>query len=263
MELSLKNIIEEVSIENQGFNVTHLNAFKDFFHDLVLWKGKIPSKFAKTLGNVDSAIIETLPAKTSTRVEVEVYCADPANSVESCFLVIAAWGGMRKNHAQRAWAARDQWKPILLKMREGTLSGRRALYECFLSSSIPGLGPAYFTKLMYFMSRGESCFIFDQWTGRSTNLLLRREKALVNFSNNWLTRKNNADVYCTYCKTVEALASMIEVSCEVVEEKMFAGGGMHRWRAYVKSQVPVTGKQNPQRHVNCGALENKSCSGVV
>lgn len=253
-------IVEEISIISLALNVRHLVAFKTFYHDSVSWMGKVPRQFAETIGNVDPHLIQVLPAKLLTRADVKTFCADPENSVEACFLVCMAWGGMWPINARRAWAARERWIPILASMRDGSLTDRRAMYDSFLSPSIPGLGPAYFTKLMFFMSRGECCFIFDQWTGRSTNVLISSDKPLVHFSNTWLTRKNVADVYCRYCEVVEALAGMLDVSGEDIEEKMFAGGA-HRWRDYVKQQIaaaPRTTGRVTERAKSCSG----NCSAV-
>ena len=41
----------------------------------------------------------------------------------------------------------------------------------FTNTAIPGLGPAYFIKLIYFFKPETDVFIIDQWTGKAINLL--------------------------------------------------------------------------------------------
>jgi hypothetical protein len=160
-------------------------------------------------------------------------CDDPNVPLEVCFLIVVAWGGIYPRNALRAWAARAQWLPILAALRDGTLRDRGQIYTRFLDADIPGLGPAYFTKLMYFFSRGQCCYILDRWTGRSTNLLLAAAPA-IHFIGNWVSRKNGADAYLAYCALVDQLAQLLGRSGDVIEENMFAGGGAHPWRRYVR-----------------------------
>jgi len=46
------------------------------------------------------------------------------------------------------------------------------MYNDFFELDLQGCGPAFFTKIMFFFSSNLRCFIMDQWTSRSINLLL-------------------------------------------------------------------------------------------
>ena len=219
-----------------AFDVVALKAFKACLDDPVVWKGRSVRKWAASIVT-DSSLLSELPTGTVSLAEVRQFCADTRHSDEACFWVVVAWGGMRTNHARRAWDSRALWKPILRDLRSGRLTQRSMIYDRFLQASIPGLATAYFTKLMYFMSMGKRCFVLDQWTARSANMLQRVSAPMIHLyyssSGAWVSRRNRGETYEAYCDLVEALAETVGKVPEQVEQSMFAGGGRHRWRRYV------------------------------
>ncbi len=105
-----------------------------------------------------------LPVGRLTRQELRAFCHDPAHSVEACFVACMAWGGMNRAHGRDAWSERAKWVPIVEGMRVGELC-RVEAYRRFHAAAIKGLGPAYYTKLIFFTRLEPDGFILDQWTG--------------------------------------------------------------------------------------------------
>lgn len=218
------------------FNEAALQAFTSYVNDPVVWRGRSVQKWVASIVS-DPSLLDELPTGTVSLTEVRRFCSNTQHSDEACFWVVVAWGGMRSTHARRAWEFRALWKPILSDLRSGGLTQRSIIYDRFLEANIPGLATAYFTKLMYFMSTGDCCFILDQWTARSANMLQGIPTPLIHLfyssSSAWVSRKNRGDTYEAYCALVEALAKNLGKEPEQVEQSMFAGGGKHRWRRYV------------------------------
>jgi hypothetical protein len=147
-----------------------------------------------------------------------------------------AWGGMRRDHARDAWQEREKWLPIIKALRNEKCA-RRDAYRAFQKAEISGLGPAYFTKLIFFSCPHHSGYIMDQWTGKSINLLFGDGKSHpILFSGHWVSRSNSPETYEEFCVLVEHLAKKLEVGPPKAEEMIFSSGGKNpgRWRQYVK-----------------------------
>jgi len=96
-----------------------------------------------------------------------------------------AWGAQGTfqtvANAREAWAHRDAIATKLLKLRSDKLT-RAGAYNLFAgTNALPGLGPAYFTKLLFFFSPTKSNYIMDQWTTKSM-MLLTGDRNLVQMS---------------------------------------------------------------------------------
>lgn len=182
----------------------------------------------------DDTVLDSLPDVTMTRDTVKAFCRDERNSDEACFLVIMAWGGMHVSNARRAWPARDRWLGLVRAMRQGTISSRVAAFDALLRADVPGMRIAYFTKLMYFLCSGQTCYILDQWTARSTNLLCASAAPLVRLQQNYVKNDNPVSVYLEFCELVDYLADATGRTGEQIEQSMFAGGRGHPWRTVVR-----------------------------
>jgi hypothetical protein len=157
-----------------------------------------------------------------------------------------AWGGMHRKHGRTAWAERERWLPLVRQLRCTDVS-RSAAYEAFDRLRIQGLGPAYFTKLIYFLRQCDDGYILDQWTGKSVSILF--DQNFIEFDHGGLvSRKNPAHVYERYCVNVEHLARRIGKGPPETEELLFSRGGRskHPWREYVVSNWR-TPEKNPVR----------------
>lgn len=115
-------------------------------------------------------------------------------------------------------------------VQTGGNDAARSAYSSLIRSGggkIPGLGPAFFTKYLYFLGRGEPtnpCVILDARVAASlfsagwADLPHRATKRGLNFSSNWYT-----DTYVSYCETVARWASESNARPDEIERALFAG----------------------------------------
>ena len=89
-----------------------------------------------------------------------------------------------------------------------------------------GIGPAYYTKLIFFFG-DQSGLIMDQWTARSTNLLLG--KTLIKLVGNVVSDTNSEQVYGEYLHFVAELKNHLGInSLAKAEELIFSCPHKHR-----------------------------------
>lgn len=210
---------------------THFAEFTRIAQPYSGWTGAIPARWALALPNYTGS---SLPADRLTRQELRTFCSDVVNSAEPCFVACMAWGGMNRSHGRDAWSERSKWVPIIERMRAGELC-RVEAYGRFHDAAVTGLGPAYYTKLIFFTRPEPDGFILDQWTGKSVSLLFIAPIVTITAAG-WVTRVNDALFYQRYCEAVEHLAAKLGVTGDVAEEMMFSRGGKvkHAWRQYVR-----------------------------
>jgi hypothetical protein len=99
-----------------------------------------------------------------------------------------------------------------------------------------GIGPAYFTKLIFFANPRHDGYIMDQWTSRSVNFLLERSPIVKMRTKNHVDPRNDEAAYERFCCAVEALSDLlINRSPEETEQCLFSTGGRqpHPWRRYL------------------------------
>ena len=163
----------------------------------------------------------------------------------SCVSAILAWGGMRRTSGVTALSTVNQWLPICDEIRNSKLS-RTEAYEKLMSirlkNQMKGMGPAFFTKLIFFLMHGQKNqgYIMDQWTGASVNLLseselvkLKKTKTKDTYFET-VTDNNTAKDYENFCSYVECLADKLKQNPVKVELAMFSEGrGKGIWRKYV------------------------------
>lgn len=221
--------------------------------------GKPGQKFGAELRNVD---LDVLPTESVTRSCALKLAATPNVNVETVCAAIMAWGGMRKDHARLLFNESDEegWVKVAQDIRNGGISRKtayRRLRELRQNSSMKGTGPAYFTKLIYFLmprqaTASNTGYIMDQWAGCSINLLVGSELVLMNVARNWKRRQsclvpsfeftvsdeNTSDDYEAFCCAVDRLACRLRLSAEQVDRALHSDGGQNPkpWREYVMTQ---------------------------
>lgn len=249
------------------FNSPHFQKFQGI--DLPVqssWLGHSPSKWYRWIWNhlikenseaiEESAVHfnEQLPTEKLNRTELSVLISEKTTTIETCVISILAWGGMKRTHGASLFKRSKAWLPIATDLRNGNLN-RLEAYQRFSSlranGDLPGMGPAYFTKLIYFLGNAVNPrgYIMDQWTARSVNLL--SNSPLINTSIQIEKNKKNGKIriietvtdantknnYDAFCKTLETIAQKLEVSPGIVEEMMFSEGrGKGEWRDYIVAQ---------------------------
>ena len=191
-----------------------------------------------------------LPPLQLDRVAVRAICRDPAIPVLFGYVCAMAWGlqgsvpgGHR--HVAAAWSANATIAAHLTVLRAGGLT-RCAAYNLFRGAgAVAGLGPAFLTKLLYFFSPEPNFYIMDQWTGKSVDLL----------TGNWVVRIaggaaavfNKCGNYQAYCEELDAMAGVLGVTGEQVEEMLMSKGARRPrpWRAHVRACWPVAAPIGP------------------
>ena len=222
-------------------NAKHYTSLVSSIHGESDWSGQNPRQWASFIIGKDHDLISWLPNNSQSRQQLHDYCADACNSVEACFLAVMAWGGMRRDHGRTAWRAlnsthKQLWKTLAVMRTEKSLS-REEVYDILNKANIKGLGPAYFTKLMFFFSPLKNCYILDQWTARSASLLLDKDNFPIRMHlGKTVMRNNPATLYEIFCQLIEGLAqdaSFKGLRPDQIEECLF-GGRNSEWRHYVK-----------------------------
>jgi len=203
--------------------------------------GCAPSSWVRNLGLTGVPNAGRLPTTPLTRQQVRRICTDPKIPVLFGYVCVMAWGRQDKvckgrQNVLNAWGANRQVNSHLQTLRSGGLTRIQA-YRLFLGSGkIPGLGPSFFTKLLYFFSqsipKGEDPYIMD-------NVILR---AVALLTGNPFQCHATPGGYQACCEEIDAVATILGCSGQVAEERLFSSRGKTGlWRSYVnrnKSNLP-------------------------
>lgn len=243
------------------FQDTHLRTFQECVranHDPDDGPTKWGRPFGKELSNVD---LNVLPEGRVKRSRVLELASSPEVNINTVCAAIMAWGGMHKNH--RDYLFNDsgtEWLEIAQAIRCGEIDRQTAysrLAKLRSQGKLKGAGPAFFTKLIYFlMPRRDPTlktgYIMDQWAGCSINLLVGPEVVLMNVTTVrkrqaddptpkfefTVADKNTGDNYEIFCSAVDLLRENLDITPEQVDRELVSAGGRkpEPWRLYVKEQ---------------------------
>lgn len=235
----------------QPYRLPHWSVFEGIPHRSAGAVGRAPTTWLGSHGlpGMPTGAIP-LPAHRLTRGDVRHICLDPANPVLFGYVCAMAWGNQGAGpggagHVKDAWAARSAINKNLTALRGGGLT-RCAAYNLFCGAgAIPGLGPAYFTKLLYFFQPAPDCYIMDQHTGKSVNLLTGNW--VIRMAGNYVSPLNKCGNYQAYCEEVDQIAGLLSshsgtaISGDQVEEMMMSQGGTRPWpwRAHMRANWPL------------------------
>ena len=186
------------------------------------------------------AMLEQLPETDLCRDRLRIFCAKADISVT--FLAVAAWGGMHRLHASRAWQARANWGVALESLRSSNRTRGEdfaILHELQLAKMFPGVGAPYFTKLLFFLRPKSDAYIMDQWTAKSVNLLTGQDVVKISPAG-WVGPENSQERYEEFCCIVDELARRLGCTGSEAEHALISKGGRHpwKWREYVKANFP-------------------------
>lgn len=192
----------------------------------------------------------SLADEAYTREEVFEFVRDQNNDSLTCSYLIFAWGGMRYSHARSV--ADNAYKLIkIVDLIRSKKIGRDDAYEHFYAlhnkREIQGLGPAFYTKILYFLGyESWSSVIMDQWTALSINYLFDQKIVKLNrfqsgnkFSYS-VTKENDYRIYAKFNQCIEFLAKTLserldkKISNEDAEMMIFSEGrGKGKWRNHL------------------------------
>ena len=218
------------------FREDHLEAFQTMAQ-CGEWVPRAASPWTKSVGIDDLG--EAANSQPLSRSFLKQLCMSDEVSDRDVLWSILAWGGMRRDAARRLAAHESRWIEITGQLRRDGLDRRASYRICFdavndIGSS--GIGPAYFTKLIFFVNPRRDGYIMDQWTSRSVNFLIEGPPIVKMRTQNHVDPRNDAVSYEKFCCAVEALAkSLINKSPEETEQCLFSTGGRnpHPWRRYL------------------------------
>ena len=116
------------------------------------------------------------------------------NEIYSSIFYILIWGGHKEHSILDTLMSFEENKALTKKLRLMLSDGKFSTEDCYNSlKNIKGLGPAYFTKILYFYSHSykdrweEQTYIMDQFTSKSMNLIRASYiKNKINLSNDIL-----------------------------------------------------------------------------
>ena len=214
----------------------HWNIFSKIPHVSAGAGGAIPVTWAKRHGI--TATPKGLPNYLLDRKQVRDICQNPDIPVLFAYLCVMAWGnqggaGRGSQHVQSAWAEKTKLKKHLSLLRAGDLT-RSDAYSLFTGTGkIKGIGPAYWTKLLYFFTPIQNFYIMDQWTSKSINLLTGRQ--VVRMEGNVASGDNKCGNYQSYCEEVDVIADLLKLPGDDVEEMLMSSKGSS-WRKHVKKE---------------------------
>lgn len=218
-------------------NLQHVEAFKAMASP-GLWVGAELKSWVDAVAPEHST---SLPKSTVTRKELRKICLSDIGALEA-FWAVMAWGKMRPVNAQKLSAKANFLASALDRLRRDNLT-RGESFDAFKAviadNHVAGIGPAFFTKVIFFMAPQRDGYIMDQWTARSVNLLASRK--IVRLNGRWVSKRNDGKNYEDYCGFVEELVPMLrerysKVNGEWVEMALFSQGGRAKvgpWRRYL------------------------------
>ena len=225
---------------------------------------KTGAVFRNALSKEDAAKVPIWkPTWKPRRSEIFALAAANCRSVkiEGVCAAAMAWGGMHLRHWRLLWEKSDgKWLDVAQCIRDGKLNRAEAYEELDRlrkGNELPGMGPAFFTKLIYFLTRGNDregkpAYIMDRWAASSVNLLTGSNRVLLDGTWMWKRPKDGLDVsysftvsdantgddYEAFCTAVDRLAADLCLCVDQVDCALFSEGedGPETWRKYVKTQ---------------------------
>lgn len=244
----------------------HLEKFREFY--------KIrPENYLREDENPVQWFKQVSPDERVNLPEGKITCrwllekqSDPNFRTLDLCVGIFAWGGMQRGHGKSLFKNREDWLEVAEKIRLGDSSLNLIdAYDEFArlqkSKRIPGMGPAFFTKLIYFLASRlpqiQVGYIMDQWAGYSINLLTgkrivrfehsltimdSKESEKIDVENDikvtsTVSNKNTGADYKRFCDSIDALRVNMgngwdhtSIDCALVSS---GGRRPEPWRKYV------------------------------
>jgi hypothetical protein len=162
-------------------------------------------------------------------------------------------------NGRKALQCYDIWEPIcqgLVSDKLDYIEAYDAFFEAHHSGKMSGIGPAYYTKLIFFLGSGDG-LIMDQWTSKSINLI--HEENIIKLTSGYVSKFADSEMYYKYVHSVSELAKRLYIGCNSLianmksEELIFSisarkkpkfltiqeHGIVSAWRAYVDKEWRV------------------------
>ncbi len=216
-------------------NNIFLQLFIKSLGDFKKWTGINALNWAKY---VDRSINNEVLNKKLTRGDLlSTNFVNGLDDRELSFAILS-WGGMNREHGSTLFT-QTGWLDLVGDIRCGKIGSREEAYRKFYilkkQNKLPGMGPAYYTKLVCFLNPNINGYVMDQWTAKSVNLLCNKEIVKLTSTGFVDPLKNDEKVYRTFCEVIDQLSNDLKMKGLDVEESMFSSGGKMKgqWRQVV------------------------------
>jgi len=186
---------------------------------------------------VDKSLLSSEIDKKFNRNDLQLLIQNPNIDILNAVIAIISWGGIKATKYQKNLFKRTEWFDVCNKIRNGEIKTREDAYQSFqllrTSKKLPGLGPAFFTKLICFLNPSLNGYIMDQWTAKSVNLIFTPSIKLSKYGQ--VMDSNSSAVYEDFCIKIEELAVLLKTTPINAEEIIFSHGGKLKgeWREYI------------------------------
>ena len=175
---------------------------------------------------------DLLPLRDNRAISTSDLCA-----------LIFIWGGINREHGKQLFEGDREWLRVSEELRSGEMNaveGYAKFYRLSNDKKLTGCGPAYYTKLLYFLPPdGKRGHIMDQWLARSINFLTesRTIKMDIDYAET-VSQKNDENVYERFCDLVGKLAVQTNTDHDGIEMLLFSTGGREKgkWRQFISQQ---------------------------
>lgn len=206
--------MNDAKTRTPAFNLDHLQAFKACLgkDEDVAWNAaKCPQNFARHIKA--EKLAARLVEGSEKRDRLLAVSTKFTKDMEALAWRILAWGGMRVNNGIALRTYGTGWLELCNEVAAGNHS-RSSAYVAFAQlrkdKKTKGLGPAYFTKLIYFLmprtTNQPVGYIMDQWVSSAVNVLM--VEPIVKMGKNYVvTDDNSGAIYERYCCAIELLAN--------------------------------------------------------
>lgn len=196
------------------------------------WKGKRARSWIRSVyGDDVPDWAAGLPDDRQNRHQLEEYVALERHHHRRVAAVLA-WGGMFTKNGRLLRPHFDRCVQTVASQ-----NGLRAdWYQTLSALEAPGLGPAYFTKLIRYLrsdGAGGVGLIMDQWLARSVNLIFEAEPEGILMhgqGKKYVDRANSEVAYELFCQRVEQVADELNTTGIALEVFLFAS---REWRQYL------------------------------
>ena len=218
------------------FSSEHLEAFQTMAR-VGVWEEHAPAAWIQSVGLVE--LSASFSQEKMTRKFLKQSSVDKSVSDRDLLWGIRAWGKMRRDAARRFVQYEDSWIKVIRSLRGENLTRTDSYNLCaetVAKNPAGGIGPAYYTKLIFFANPHHDGYIMDQWTSRSVNLLVSGDPVVAMRTSNHVSPQNSAETYETFCRIVETLSKvLVDKNPEETELCLFSTGGRSpaAWRRYV------------------------------
>lgn len=131
--------------------------------------------------------------------------------VRELIVKIFAWGGMSKQASRGKNALKyiDRYEGICKDLLNGKITNIEAYKNFFELHNhknddlkMKGVGPAFYTKLIYFLGDHEG-LIMDQWTAKSVNMLCNDK--IIKLDSGYVSKRNKETTYIKFIEIVKKL----------------------------------------------------------